>query len=73
MWVGVQSQAPTALPPVKRKCALCAGGWVAPMAVLDECGKSHPHRDSITEPSSPKQVDITIELSVWDMYGVSLC
>ena len=29
------------------------GGWVAPRAALDGCGKSCPHRDSISGPSSP--------------------
>jgi hypothetical protein len=57
MWVGVQSPAPTASPPGERNSTLCAGGWVAPMAGLDGCGKSRPHRDSIPEPSSPMQVD----------------
>jgi hypothetical protein len=27
--------------------------WVVPMAGLDMCGKSRPHRDSIPGPSSP--------------------
>jgi hypothetical protein len=31
----------------------CTGGWVGPRAGLDRCGKSRPHQDSITGPSSP--------------------
>ena len=31
----------------------CTGGWVGPRSVLDRCGKSRPHRDSIPGPSSP--------------------
>ena len=28
------------------------GGWVGPRAGLEGCGKSHPHQDLITGPSS---------------------
>jgi len=31
----------------------CVGGWVGPRVVLDGCGKSRPHRDSIPESPSP--------------------
>ena len=31
----------------------CIGGWVGPRAGLKGCGKSRPHRDSITGSSSP--------------------
>ena len=31
----------------------CTGGWEGPRAGLDRCGKSRPHRDSISGPSSP--------------------
>jgi hypothetical protein len=30
----------------------CKGGWVGPRAGLDRCGKSRPHRDSVTGPTS---------------------
>jgi hypothetical protein len=35
---------------------------VGPRAGLDRCGKSRPHRDSISGPSSPYPVTITTEL-----------
>ena len=34
----------------------CTGGWVGPRAILDWCGKSLSHRDSIAGPSSPQPV-----------------
>jgi len=30
----------------------CTGGWVGLRAGLDRCGKSRPHRDTISGPSS---------------------
>jgi hypothetical protein len=47
MGVGGQLHAPAALPPGKRPGTHCIGGWVGPMAGLDGCQKSRPHRDSI--------------------------
>jgi hypothetical protein len=37
MEVGGQSHAPAALPPGKRPCIHCIGGWVDPTAGLDGC------------------------------------
>jgi hypothetical protein len=48
MKVGGQLHAPAALPPGKRTGTHFIGGWVGPRAGLDGCGKSRPHRDSIT-------------------------
>jgi hypothetical protein len=45
--------APAACYPRERPGTHCTGGWVGPRAGLDRCGKSHPHRDSISGPSSP--------------------
>ena len=42
----------------------CIGGWLGPRASLNGCGKSHPHRDSIPGPSSPKRVAIPTALSL---------
>jgi hypothetical protein len=39
--------------PRERTCIHCTGGWVGPRAGLDRWGKSRPHRDSISVPSSP--------------------
>ena len=39
------------------------GGWVGPGAGLARCGKSHLHRDSISEPSTPQRVAIPTEIS----------
>jgi hypothetical protein len=38
--------------PQERPGTHCIGGWVGPMAGLDGCGKSRPHRESIPKPSS---------------------
>jgi hypothetical protein len=40
-------------PRKKRPGTHCTGGWVDPTADLDGCGKSHPHRHSISGPSIP--------------------
>jgi hypothetical protein len=45
--VGGQRHALAALPS-ERPATHCIGGWVGPRAGLDSCGKSRPHRDSIT-------------------------
>jgi len=42
-----QGQEPAALYPRERTGIHCTGGWVDPMAGLERCGKSRPHRDSI--------------------------
>jgi hypothetical protein len=44
---------PRHLYPQERPGTHCTGSWVGPRAGLDECGKSHLHRDSIPEPSGP--------------------
>jgi hypothetical protein len=49
MWVGGQRHALVALPLEKRPGAHCKGGWVATRAGLDGCGRSRPHRDSISD------------------------
>jgi hypothetical protein len=48
--VGGQRHAPAALPPGKTSYTIL---WMGPRAVLNECGKSLPHRDSIPGPPSP--------------------
>ena len=48
--VGGQLHVPAALPPEKRLCIHCIGGWVGPRASPDGYGKSRPHRDSIPGP-----------------------
>jgi hypothetical protein len=48
--------------PAGRPSTHCTEGWVGPRTGLDRCGKSLPHRDSITGPSSPKRVAIPTEL-----------
>ena len=48
-----QSHASAALYPRERPGTHCTVSWVGPMAGLDRCGKSRPHRDSIPGPSSP--------------------
>ena len=47
--------------PRERPGIHCTGGWVGPRAGLDG-RKILPHRDSISEPSSPKPVAIPTEL-----------
>jgi len=51
---GVDSQrhAPAALLPGKRQVTHGTEGWVGPRADLDRCGKTRPHGDSISGPSS---------------------
>jgi len=44
---------PRLLYPLERAGTHCIRGWVGPRAGLDGCGKSRPHRDSITGSSIP--------------------
>jgi len=48
----VVNATPRPLYPREKPGTHCIGGWVGPRAVLDLCGKSRPHRDSIPGPSS---------------------
>jgi hypothetical protein len=50
--MGGQHHAPAALPPGKRSGTHCLGGWVAPRAGVDACGKSSHRRLSIPGPSN---------------------
>jgi len=50
---GVSFTHPAAHYPRERPGTPCIGGWVDPMAGLDGCGKSRPHRDSIPGPYKP--------------------
>jgi hypothetical protein len=50
-WGKCQRYAPAALPPGKNRYSLCRRLGVLQGA--DRCGKSRPHRDSISGPSSP--------------------
>jgi hypothetical protein len=54
-WKGVRGQrhAPAALYPREKPDTHCTGGWGAPRAGLDRCGKSRPLWDSIPGLSSP--------------------
>ena len=58
-----QRHAQAALYPQETPGTHCTGGWVGPMAGLDRCGKTRPHRDSIPGPFSPYPVAIPTELS----------
>jgi len=49
----VVSATPRPLYPPERPCTPFIGGRVGPRAGMDRCGRSHHHRDSIPEPSSP--------------------
>ena len=53
-----QRHAPATTYPLERPGTHFTGGWVGLRAGLDRCGKSHPHRESITGPSSPQVVAI---------------
>jgi hypothetical protein len=59
-WVGGQRHALPNLLPVDRPVSHCTGVWVGPRAGLGGCGKSHPHQDSITRPSSPERISIQL-------------
>ena len=52
-WGWVVSTKPRPPCPRERPGTHCIGGWVGLGALLDMCGKSRPHRDSIPGPSSP--------------------
>jgi hypothetical protein len=57
-----QGHAPAALPR-ERPGTHCKGVWVAPRAVLDGCGTSWPHRDSIplnVQPAESRYTDWAI-------------
>jgi len=49
----VVNATPRPLYPWERPGTHCTGGLVDLRAGLDECGKSRPHRDSTSGPSSP--------------------
>ena len=52
-WGLMVNATPRPLYPRERPGTQCIGRWVGPRTVLDRCGKSRPHRDSIPGPSSP--------------------
>jgi len=58
--VGDKRHAPAALYPRERYGMYFTGGWVGPRTVVDRCGKSRHHRDSIPGPSSPEPVAIAL-------------
>jgi hypothetical protein len=62
MGVVGQRHAPAALYPRERPGTHFVGDRVGLRAGLDRCGKSQPHKDSITGPSSLCQVAIPTEL-----------
>jgi hypothetical protein len=62
-WGWVVSAMLWPLYPQERPSTHCTGGWVGLRTGLDRCGKSRPHRDSITGPSSPYRITILTELS----------
>jgi hypothetical protein len=47
----------------KRAGTHCIRVWVGPKAVLEGCGKSRPHRDSISGQPIPYRVAVPTELS----------
>jgi len=51
--MGGQRQALATLTRGKILGTHCIRGWVEPRAGLDGCGKSRPHRDSISGPPRP--------------------
>jgi hypothetical protein len=53
MRVGVQRNAPVAVPRGVKCGTRCAEGWVGPRAGVDGCGKSRLYQDSIPGLSSP--------------------
>jgi hypothetical protein len=58
----VQRHVPVAFPDAKRHGTNCTWGWEGPRSVLDGCGKSRPHWDSIQRSSSPYRVAIRTAL-----------
>jgi hypothetical protein len=63
--VGGQLHTLDALSLGRRPGTHCTGGWVGPMAGLDECRKCHTHWDLITRSSSPQQVTVLTMLGDW--------
>jgi len=61
-WVSGQQHAPAVLYPRERPSAHFTGGWVGPMAGLDGCGKSRPHRYSI--PGRPARSSVAIPTEI---------
>jgi hypothetical protein len=55
MWLGAQRHAPAALIPGKRPGTHFIGGSVRPRVGLDDCVKSHPHRDSPPGPRARRE------------------
>ena len=51
--VGGEHRALVALRPGKTIGTHCIGGWKNRSAIMDVCGKSRPHRDSIPGPTIP--------------------
>jgi hypothetical protein len=62
MKVDGQRHAASALPPAKWPGSRCIGGWVETTSGLDGCGKSRPHRYSVSGPSS-RYIDCAIPQS----------
>ena len=60
--MGGQRHAPAALPPGKRPCNHCIGGWVGPSAGLDGRGKSRPPT-GIRSPERPAPSESLYRLS----------
>jgi len=52
-WGWVVNATPRQLYPQERPITHGIGGWVGSRTGLDGCGKSRPHRDSISGSSSP--------------------
>ena len=61
--VGGQSNVQATLPPGKRPGNHGVGGWAGPMAGVEWCGNSYPHRDSIPGSCNLLQVATPTELS----------
>ena len=53
MGVDDERHAPDALAPGKSRGTHCIGGWLGLKVGLGGCGKSRPHRDSISVLSIP--------------------
>ena len=59
---------PRPLCPRERPGTHCIGGCVVPSPGLDGCGKSRPHRDSITGSSGPQRVAVPTAISRLALY-----
>ena len=57
-------------PPGKRFGIHCIAGWVGSKVGLDGCGKSRPHRGSITGLFSPWRVAVPTERS-WPSFAIN--